>query len=113
VIRSHCLGGGRDVYEGEVIELDDKEAAWKTQQRWVEQVPQTIPPGTYAPQTLAKMIERATEPAPQPTPPSSPPPAQPEQGGAGAPASGTGGSPDPAPPPPAPAAAGSGRGRGN
>ena len=86
VVRSHCLGGGIDVFEGQIIELDEAEALRKTKLEWVIPVPAEEPapalppsarepsPAPAEPAPPATTIDPAAPDPPEPAPPASKPP---------------------------------------
>jgi len=44
VARAHCLGGGIDVYEGDELELNERDAHAKVVNGWLTPVPDEPPP---------------------------------------------------------------------
>jgi len=92
VIVSHSLGGGREVFEGDVIELADNIARGRIHAGLVEQYVEVaspeappVPAASPTPSTEPVVTTQSTEgapapeaPAPAPAPASTTPPAEPK-----------------------------------
>jgi len=59
VITPFCLGGGRDVYEGAILEMDDRSARIKIQQGFVKLAGGEEPPA--APPQVTVEMEKTAE----------------------------------------------------
>lgn len=62
VARAHCLGGGIDVYEGQVIELSEKEAHVKVVNGWLTPVPSEPEPAPAAAEPSGSEPDEPGEP---------------------------------------------------
>lgn len=75
VVRSHCLGGGIDVWQGDEIELSERDAQSKVAAGWITPIPDEPPPAAppeasgsgpdeHGEPTEPASTEESTDPAP-------------------------------------------------